>query len=93
MRKRIEGLTDAIRQVLREHDTALSWREICLEIRGKCLVHIAPEQEEITYDQPNFYHSVRRMLTGLVRRGEVARVDRGIYMHIACPAPNNRTTF
>jgi hypothetical protein len=79
MRKRIKGLTDAIRQVLRDYDTALSWREICLEIRGKYLVHIEPEQEEITYDQPNFYHSVRRILTELVRRGEVTRVDRGMY--------------
>ena len=78
MRKGIEGLTDAIRQVLRGHDTALSWQEIGLEIRG--LVHISPEQEEITYGQPNFYHSVRRILTELLRNGEVTRVARGMYM-------------
>lgn len=80
MRERIEGLTDAIRHVLRDHDTALSWEEICLEIRGKGLVYIAPQQEEITYGQPNFYHSVRRILTELLRRGEVTRVDRGMYL-------------
>jgi len=80
MRKRIEGLTDAVSKVLRDHNAVLSWKEICLEIRGKGLVHITPEQEEITYDQPNFYHSVRRMLTELVRRGKVTRVDRGMYM-------------
>jgi hypothetical protein len=79
MRKRIEGLTDAIRQVSRDHDTALSWKEICLEIRGKGLVQITPEQEEITYGQPNFHHSVRRLLTELVRRGEIIRLYRGMY--------------
>jgi len=80
MRERIEGLTNAIRQILKSHDTALSWREICLEIRGSGLLCIAPEQEEITYGQPNFYHSVRRTLTELVRRDEVTRVNRGMYL-------------
>jgi hypothetical protein len=80
MRERIKGLTNAIRQVLRGHETILSWREICLEIRSNDLVHISPEQEEITYGQPNFYHSVRRTLTELMRRGDITRVARGIYM-------------
>ena len=78
MRNRIEGLTDAIRKVLRGYDTAISWQEICLEIRG--IVHISPEQEEITYGQPNFYHSVRRILSELVRRDKVTRTSRGMYM-------------
>lgn len=42
-------------------------------------MHITAEQEEITYGQPNFHHSVRRILTELVRAGEVIRVNRGIY--------------
>ena len=79
MREKIKGLTDAVRQVLEEHDSALWWKEICNEIKDRSLVNITPEQEEITYGQPNFHHSVRRILTELVRRGVAIRVNRGMY--------------
>jgi hypothetical protein len=79
MRKPIKGLTDAVRQVLGEHNSALWWKDICCEIKDRGLVHVAPEQEEITYGQPNFYHSVRRILTELVKRGEAIRVERAMY--------------
>ena len=79
MRERIEGLTDAVRQVIEERDGAVWWKEICYEIKDRTLVHIAPKQEEMTYGQPNFHHSVRRILTELVRRGKVTRVSRGMY--------------
>lgn len=71
MREKIEGLTDAVRQVLKGHNNALWWKSICYEIKDRGLVHITAEQEEITYGQPNFHHSVRRILTELVRAGEV----------------------
>lgn len=83
MRDRIKGLTDAIRQVLHEHDDAIWWKDICHEIKDRNLVHITPEQEEITYGQPNYYHSVRRTLTALVRKGEANRVTGGMYQNAA----------
>lgn len=79
MRKRIEGLTDAVRQVLKEHEDAIWWKDICNEIKDRKIVDITPEQEELTYGQPNFHHSVRRTLTNLVRNGEAIRVSRGMY--------------
>lgn len=79
MRKRIEGLTDAVRQVLKDHDGAIWWKDICAEIKDRNIVDITPEQEELTYGQPNFHHSVRRTLTTLVRNGEAIRVSRGMY--------------
>ena len=79
MRKRIEGLTDAVRQVLKEHEDAIWWKDICDEIKDRKIVDITPEQEELTYGQPNFHHSVRRTLTTLVGSGEAIRVSRGMY--------------
>jgi len=76
MRERIEGLTQTIRQVLEVGDT-IGWREICDEIKTR--IYMTPEQKEITYGQPNFQHSVRRILSELVKRGEVIRVSRGKY--------------
>jgi hypothetical protein len=80
MQKRIVGLTKAVKRVLREHDKPLSCKHICKEIKDRRLVDISPEQEEITYGQPKFHHSVRRILTELTRRGEVIRISRGMYM-------------
>ena len=79
MRPRIIGLTHAIRQVLMSHDDAVWWKQICDEIKYQGLLHITPQQEEITYHQPNFHHSVRRILSMLVKIGEVNRVSRGMY--------------
>ena len=79
MRPKVVGLTNAIRQVLESHDNPVWWKQICNEIRDKGLVDIIPEQEEITYGQPNFYHSVRRILSELIKKGEVVRVTKGMY--------------
>ncbi len=79
MRPRIIGLTNTIRQVLMSHDDAVWWKQICDEIRYQGLLDITPQQEEITYSQPNFHHSVRRILSELVKRGEVNRVSKGMY--------------
>lgn len=79
MRERIAGLTDAIRQVLKEHYYPMSWEDICDEIKCGGIVSITLEQEEETYGQPNFQHSVRRILSELVKRGETIRVSRGMY--------------
>ncbi len=48
-------------------------KQICHEIKDKGLVDISPRQEEITYGQPNFHHSVRKTLSMLTERGEVDR--------------------
>ena len=82
MRNKIEGLTDAVKQVLEEYDHAVYWKDICIEIKDRHLVHITPEQEEITYHQPNYYHSVRKILSTLVERGEVNRISVGMYQKI-----------
>lgn len=79
MRPKIIGLTSAIRRVLEGHADAVSWKQICDEIKDKGLVDISPEQEEITYGQPNFHHSVRRILSELIKRGEVIRPSKGMY--------------
>ena len=79
MRPKIIGLTGAIRRALEDHADAVSWKQICDEIKDKGLVDISPEQEEITYGQPNFHHSVRRILSELIKRGEVIRPSKGMY--------------
>jgi predicted transcriptional regulator of viral defense system len=79
LRPKIIGLTDAIRKVLINHNDAVWWKQICDEIRYQGMLNITTEQEEITFGQPNFYHSVRRILSELVKNGEVDRVSRGIY--------------
>lgn len=77
MREPIIGLTEAIRQVLREAHEPLPLRKIYEEIDRK--ISIAPEQREITYGRENWKHSVRRILTELVRNGEVIRTSRATY--------------
>lgn len=79
MRPKVVGLTSAIRRVLDSHADAVNWKQICDEIKDKGLVDISPEQEEITYGQPNFHHSVRRILSELIKRGEVIRPSKGMY--------------
>ena len=79
MRPKIIGLTYAIQQVLMNHDDAVWWKQICDEMVFRGLLNITPQQGEITYGQPNFHHSVRRILSELVKRGEVTRVSRGMY--------------
>ena len=79
MRPKIIGLTDAIRKVLINHNDAVWWKQVCDEIKYQGMLNITPEQEEITFGQPNFHHSVRRILSELVKNGEVDRVSRGIY--------------
>ena len=79
MRPKIIGLTNTIRQVLMSHDEAIWWKQICEEIIFRGLLNITPQQKAITYGQPNFHHSVRRILSELVKNGEVIRVSRGIY--------------
>ncbi len=79
MRQKIIGLTNAIRQVLESHSGAVRCKQICYEIKDKGLVDISPEQEEITWGQPNFHHSVRKILSVLSERGEIIHLSRGIY--------------
>jgi hypothetical protein len=79
MRPKIDGLSNAVRQVLRSHSGAMHWREIADDIKAKGLVSISPEQEEITYGQPNYHHSVRKSLSNLYRMREVDRPSRGMY--------------
>lgn len=79
MRKPIIGLTNAIRDVLESHSQAIQWKYICCEIQKRNLVEITPEQREITYGQPNWHHSVRRILSELGRKGEIVHVSRGVF--------------
>lgn len=81
MRQRVIGLTNAIRRLLESHDNAVWWKQICDEIKDKGLVDLIPQQEDITYGQPNYHHSVRRILSELVKRGEVVRVSKGMYKY------------
>jgi hypothetical protein len=82
MRQKIIGLTNAIRKVLENHNDAISWKDICYKIQERTLVEIAPAQEEITYVQPNWHHSVRRILSELVSNGEVLRVSKAMYKKV-----------
>jgi len=79
MRKKIKGLTNAVRGILQEHDNAISSLDICHEVKERNLVSLTAEHKRKTYGQPNFYHSVRRTILGLVRTGEAIRVSRGMY--------------
>jgi len=79
MRKKIKGLTNAVREILQEHGSAISSLDICHEVKDRGLVSLTAEQKRITYNQPNFYHSVRRTILSLVIRGEAIRVSRGMY--------------
>ena len=60
------------------HDDAVWWKQICEEIRYQGLLDITPQQEEITYSQPNFHHSARRILSELVKRREANRISNRI---------------
>lgn len=82
MRQKIIGLTNAIRKVLESHNDAVWWKDICYEIQERALVEITPEQEEITYGQPNWHHSVRKRLSELVSKGEVIRVPKAMYKKV-----------
>ena len=77
MQGKINGIVDVIRQVLRV-DRVLCLEEIYAEVRTR--LDLTSEQKEITYGRPNFEHTVRSILSDLVQRGEVIRVDRGKYM-------------
>ena len=50
-----------------------------MKYKDRGLVDISSEQEEITWGQPNFHHSVRKTLSVLAERGEVIRLSRGVY--------------
>lgn len=76
MREKIEGLVKAVRQSFEDGST-ISLAEIYEEVKKK--VDLTSEQEEITYGQPNFQHSVRRTLSTLVEKGEIIRVGKGKY--------------
>ncbi len=82
MRPKILGLTNAIRQVLESKTNSIHWKQICNELKEKNLVDINPQQEEITYGQPNFHRSVRRIISELIKREEVVRISRGIYKKV-----------
>ena len=77
MREKIEGLTQIIKQILEKSEAVLGLKEIYDNVEN--IVQLTPEQKEITYGRPNYQHSVRRILTVLVERGEAIRVNRGKY--------------
>lgn len=77
MREKIKGLTQTVKQILEHRGTTMWLKEIYDEVENR--IHLTPEQKEITYEQPNFQHSVRRVLSELVKREEVIRVGRGKY--------------
>lgn len=81
MRPKIFGLKNAILQVLQNcYDNPVHWKEIANRIRA--YVDITPEQEEETYGQPNFHHSIRKTLSMLVSKGKIIRVSRGTYSRL-----------
>jgi len=82
MRQKIIGLTNAIRKVLESQNNAIWWKDICYKIQERNLVEITPEQEEITYGQPNWHHSVRKRLSELVTNGEVTRDSKAMYKKV-----------
>lgn len=79
MREWIKGLTDVVKKCLCEKNTTISLQEIYECIKNDETLEISQEQNEITYYQPNWHHSVRRILAELVRNNEVKRVRRGVY--------------
>jgi predicted transcriptional regulator of viral defense system len=69
-------LTEIILQILKaDRDTDL--QEIYAEIRET--MPFTREQRETTYRVPNFQHSVRSILSALVKKGKAIRVRRGVY--------------
>jgi precorrin-6B methylase 1 len=68
MREKIEGLTQTIKQILRNSEAVLGLEEIYDKVENS--IQLTPEQKETTYGRPNYQHSVRRILTMLVDRRE-----------------------
>ena len=81
MRERIAGLTDTVRQTL-EDDSPFGLQEIYKKVRRK--LRLTSEQIETTYRTPNFQHSIRAVLSYLVKEGEVIRVSKGRYRRKPC---------
>jgi hypothetical protein len=76
MRERIQGLFEVIRQALEEGGT-LSVGDIYEKVKKN--IDLTPEQKEITHGQPNFHHSVRKVLFRLMKNGEIVRISKGKY--------------
>ena len=76
MRKRIDGLTDIVRQIL-EVDRPVGLQEICEEVRRKVLLTSTLAEE--SFEMREFQHSIRAVVAHLVRRGEAIHVDVGTY--------------
>lgn len=78
MRPRITGLTDAIRQIVNGKEGEVEEREIYEQLTYR--LNIQREQREVTFHQPNFQHSVRKILSYLVERNEIIRVRDGVFV-------------
>lgn len=82
MRPRIHGLTNAVDEFLRmAYPQSVWWKDVCDGIVSNSLVAIEPAQEEITWNQPNYQHSVRRILSELVKNQQAVHVKRGYYKY------------
>ena len=90
MLPKIAGLKAAVKTVLESHKGDVDTLTICKEIKTKGLVEITQEQEEITYGRPNYYHSVRRIPTELVRSGDLERLSKGRYKSKSVPRDNRK---
>lgn len=80
MRERIDGLTATILEIVDETNYNVSVSEVYFKVKQR--LTISDEQSEITYNNPNYYNSIRKILSVLVAEGKIIRVHRGIYHRI-----------
>lgn len=69
----------AVLKILRDFGESAELQEIYRGIKNSEYVTITPGLEGITYGQPNYYHTTRSILTVLMQKKHVERINRGIY--------------
>jgi len=77
-RKPIKGMAKAIRDFLNKHNGIFSVQEVREYIKRNLI--LTSEQNDITYGQPNWHHSVRKQLSNFVKYDEIIRVEHGKYV-------------
>ena len=70
---------EAVLKTLVDLGDNVELQEIYDRIKRSGYVTITLDLEVITYKQPNYYHTVRGILSDLVEKNQVERISKGVY--------------
>jgi len=80
MRKPIPMLSIFVKNFFKEKTGPVSLQEIYDYIKNNESIKIPPERMEITYGMPNWQHSIRRIISGLLKQYMIMKVGRSSYV-------------